>query len=822
MKHSVNLRAAAVAAALAIAVLPSNGTIVKRASAASSESFNDPESCKDLPNLLEQLLSAGAALDGKPLVTSDTYALYYPAGSNPSAKELYEAIPESAYGPFDDKEGAISASNGWGKDTAVADQGYGEEAHASYGTEGGLPAFCRVGGMFETTPGGNKAQFEVWMPLVDDTTGKERPKSDNNAIDTKQNRPPEEHKIVSALSSFKGACADAWNKRLVFIVGGGQRGAVAYPEMKQTMARYRTAVAGTNMGHFSAQNSNKWLPGNPNGWTDWAHRAVHISNQVAQVAVEAFFGVAPNNRKGKTVLSPLGAESKEVFYTYFKGCSTGGRAAMAAAQRYPHDFDGIIAGSPAFDFNHLKAFQIHINSFLAVNTSAGYIPQEAYPLINQAVLKSCDKADGVADSVVSFPRQCKPDFSKLIGCKSLGLTPVNLKDTSQGTAKQVSTAAKPLRVSDLIESKAAPGPGLSGNPSPGKEGTAVSRKDPKTPILPRGVTSEPPVEPRKPPADATKPTTSDATTKGSEIEVPADDNSSMKAAVAKLADDKTKPDKDASGANNGKKDSNNKEDAPQCLTDTQLETLANLYKPYTIDGQLINEGVLPGSEFGWSQINAITGKYGPSPSGWFHYQVMGDKVYNEDSFDAGKDVTPALIVQGERSDPGETITFNPDLSPFFDAGGKLMHYHGLADALIPPLISSRYYEMVKKKVGNKIKDSYRLYMIPGMLHCRSGTGCFNFGGAGQVEAGSRPLRYDNKHDMFLALIDWVELSKAPTALIGAAYKNKNGGTPTSNSDDTAFGNGLRFTRPLCPYPTEARLKKGAVGDTGVASSFECA
>ncbi|SOV07087.1 uncharacterized protein UDID_18717 [Ustilago sp. UG-2017a] len=218
----------------------------------------------------------------------------------------------------------------------------------------------------------------------------------------------------------------------------------------------------------------------------------------------------------------------------------------------------------------------------------------------------------------------------------------------------------------------------------------------------------------------------------------------MKAAFAKLADDKPKPVKDASGVNDGKKDSKKKEDAPQCLTDSQLETLANLYKPYTIDGQLINDGVLPGSEFGWSQINAITGKY-------------------------------ALIMQGERSDPGETIIFNPDLSPFFDAGGKLMHYHGLADALIPPLISSRYYEMVKKKVGNKIKDSYRLYRIP-----------------------------------------------APTALIGAAYKNKNGGTPTSDSDDTAFGNGLRFTRPLCPYPTEARLKKGAVGDTGVASAFECA
>ncbi len=216
------------------------------------------------------------------------------------------------------------------------------------------------------------------------------------------------------------------------------------------------------------------------------------------------------------------------------------------------------------------------------------------------------------------------------------------------------------------------------------------------------------------------------------------------------------------------------------------------------------------------------GKYGASPSSWFNYQVMGNTVWDDSQFDAGKVVDGSIIEDGERKDPGGTNTFNPDLNPFFDSGGKLMHYHGLSDPLVPPLVSPRYYEMVKKAVGAKIRDSYRLYMIPGMLHCRGGPGCFNFGGAGQSEPGSRPLKYDNKHDMLLALFDWVERGQAPNTLIGAAYKTKEGGAPVTSSDDTPYANGVRNTRPLCPYPTAARLKRGKVGDTNDASAFECA
>lgn len=221
--------------------------------------------------------------------------------------------------------------------------------------------------------------------------------------------------------------------------------------------------------------------------------------------------------------------------------------------------------------------------------------------------------------------------------------------------------------------------------------------------------------------------------------------------------------------------------------------------------------------------NAVMGKYGSTPSVWYHYQVMGDTVWDDKSFDAGKALTPALIEEGEKKDPGGTNTFNPDLIKFFDARGKLIHYHGLADALVPPLVSPRYYELVKSKVGAKIKDSYKLYMIPGMLHCRGGAGCFNFDGAGQYEPGSRPLSYNSKQDMLLALMEWVECGQVPNTLIGAAYKTKAGGAPKAFSNDTPFGNGLRHTRPLCPYPTEARLRSNArSADTSDTNAFECA
>ena len=818
MRTIGSLRAAAIAAALSLAVVRSSGTIVKRASASLDEAFDEIQSCKGLPDVLQKLLAAGFASDGRPIVANDMYAVHYPAGSNPKVEELYATIPETAFGPTDDKDGAIDGSKGFDQDGVTADEGYGEQAHSTYSREGGLPAFCRIGGMVDTVDGGkNRAHFEVWMPLSDSPEpnnscpGNDKPAGTPATVtgkdDTKSNA---ERIAIAARAAYKRACNTGWTKRLIFMVGDGLRGAIAFPEMKQTMARYRVAVAGTNGGHFSSQSGTKWMPGNVEAWTDYGHRAVHLTTQVSQLAVSTFYGARPNRKIPKAV-APVRAEATEpglIFYSYFKGCGTGGRAAMAEAQRYPYDFDGILAGSPAFDYNKLGAYQVHINSLLTYNKSEGWFSRDAYPLISDAVLDTCDKLDGVIDNVVSLPRQCNPEFAKLIGCTSLAITPD--KDASEPALKI---------------------------PVAGVDAAAGPIKKPSTRLLPRDVNAAPAPGHAEPLRAQTEPVTTGAKDKAAlakeqlakaptpEEFAPKEPYTQPDAGKGSATAEKDKPDtpaakgKDAAGQVKDVK----KADPPKCLTDAQLETLNSIYTDYKIDGQLIREAVLPGSEFGWTATNAVVGKYGTSPSGWFHHQVMGDKVWDDKGFNVSEAMTPALIQEGERTDPGGTITFNPDLSQFFAAGGKLMHYHGLADPLVPPLVSPRYYELVKKTVGASVRDNYRLYMIPGMLHCRGGAGCFNFGGAGQYEPGARPLSYDSKHDMLLALMEWVERGQVPNSLIGAAYKTETGGAPQTSGDDTPFSNGVRMTRLLCPYPTEARLRSNArFATTNDAAAFECA
>lgn len=93
---------------------------------------------------------------------------------------------------------------------------------------------------------------------------------------------------------------------------------------------------------------------------------------------------------------------------------------LSSHQRYPEDHDGILAGSPAIDYNHLNAYQIHVNSLQANKSSPGYIPTSLYPSIHSAVLKACDELDRVKDGVVSDPRVCKPRFDDLLLCGSPG------------------------------------------------------------------------------------------------------------------------------------------------------------------------------------------------------------------------------------------------------------------------------------------------------------------------------------------------------------------------------------------------------------------
>jgi hypothetical protein len=128
-------------------------------------------------------------------------------------------------------------------------------------------------------------------------------------------------------------------------------------------------------------------------------------------------------------------------------------------------------------------------------------------------------------------------------------------------------------------------------------------------------------------------------------------------------------------------------------------------------------------------------------------------------------------------------TDDPDLSAFRDAGGKMITWHGLADALIPPNGTVQYYERVMA-MDDGVQDYYRFFEAPGVGHCWGGIGPF-------------------PGDAFGSLIKWVEEGIAPETLVG-----------TSSSV-----NGTVRHQPLCPYPLVSAYKGG---DPSQASSFECA
>jgi feruloyl esterase len=128
---------------------------------------------------------------------------------------------------------------------------------------------------------------------------------------------------------------------------------------------------------------------------DFGYRAVHEMTGTAKTIVGAFYGTGPK-------------------YSYFTGCSGGGRQGLMEAQRYPDDFDGIVAGSPSLNATGRAVFSMWVAQQLR-KEPASYIPEAKYPAIHKAVLDACDAQDGVADGVVGDPVRCTFD-PKVLQC----------------------------------------------------------------------------------------------------------------------------------------------------------------------------------------------------------------------------------------------------------------------------------------------------------------------------------------------------------------------------------------------------------------------
>jgi feruloyl esterase len=184
-----------------------------------------------------------------------------------------------------------------------------------------------------------------------------------------------------------------WNGKYLQLGSGGWAGSIDATAAVDPLRR-GYAVAATDDGHASASPGASWAVGHPEKLIDFGYRAVHETSLQAKAVVRAFFG-------------------RDAERSYFNGCSDGGREALMEAQRYPEDFDGIIAGAPANNWSHLFTGFIWNEQAMA----EAPIPPAKLPAIQNAVLAQCDALDGVKDGLIEDPRACRFDPAPLL-CKA--------------------------------------------------------------------------------------------------------------------------------------------------------------------------------------------------------------------------------------------------------------------------------------------------------------------------------------------------------------------------------------------------------------------
>lgn len=187
--------------------------------------------------------------------------------------------------------------------------------------------------------------------------------------------------------------ATGWNGKFHGIGNGGFAGSISYPGLAGALAR-NYATASTDTGHMG--NDASWALGHPEKIVDYGHRAIHEMTVAAKAIIKAFYGDGPKK-------------------SYFASCSNGGRQALMEVQRYPNDYDGLIAGAPANYFTHILT-GFAWNMLQTQADPANYIPSSKLKAIEAAALASCDARDGVKDDVLDDPTKCAFDPAVLL-CK---------------------------------------------------------------------------------------------------------------------------------------------------------------------------------------------------------------------------------------------------------------------------------------------------------------------------------------------------------------------------------------------------------------------
>ena len=187
--------------------------------------------------------------------------------------------------------------------------------------------------------------------------------------------------------------ATGWNGKFQAVGNGGWAGAISYGAMAGAL-RGGYATSSTDTGHTGG--GGIFALGHPEKLVDYASRSEHEMTVKAKALIAAYYGEGPK-------------------VSYWVGCSAGGKQGLKEAQRFPADYDGIIAGAPAINWTGRAAQSLWVTQ--AVHADQGsYIPADKYPLLHNAVLAACDASDGVKDGVLEDPTRCKFD-PQVLECK---------------------------------------------------------------------------------------------------------------------------------------------------------------------------------------------------------------------------------------------------------------------------------------------------------------------------------------------------------------------------------------------------------------------
>ncbi len=275
------------------------------------------------------------------------------------------------------------------KDSTITSATFVEPPATISGVSVGVP-FCRAQGIARPSPD-SEIKFEVWLPPT----------------------------------------AAGWSNRLKVNGTGAFNGSIPYPRLAQDVGDGFVS-AGSNMGHDGGESAS-WTLNRPEPVKDWGLRA-HFSVTTAAKALSQALYNAP------------------VKYSYFEGCSNGGRQALMMAQNYPQLFDGIVAGAPSNFYPDLLMWLLWTGKQLTPSAPFGppSVSEAKRQAVTQRVLQSCDAADGLVDGQITNPRVCEFDIDTLGPSGDSTLTAAELlvfkamyAGTTSETGVQRYTGARP-------------------------------------------------------------------------------------------------------------------------------------------------------------------------------------------------------------------------------------------------------------------------------------------------------------------------------------------------------------------------------------------